>query len=88
MWMRSCAVCKLLLQKLRLCDSVRCKCGWEWHGCANETPKGNLALKDRPTMAKIIEFYIPGTFRKNRQWIPLENRGKIIQFTVASKKTA
>jgi hypothetical protein len=30
MWMRSCAVCKALLKKLRLCDSVRCQCGWEW----------------------------------------------------------
>jgi len=32
MWMRSCAVCKALLKKLRLIDSVRCQCGWEWHG--------------------------------------------------------
>ncbi len=32
MWMRSCAVCKALLRKLRLTDSVRCKCGWEWRG--------------------------------------------------------
>ena len=30
MWMRSCAVCKALLRKLRLCDSVRCSCGWMW----------------------------------------------------------
>src|SRR5436305_755100 len=34
MWMRSCAVCKVLLRKLRLCDSVRCQCGWEWQGHA------------------------------------------------------
>jgi len=32
MWMRSCAVCKTLLRKLRLCDSLRCQCGWEWEG--------------------------------------------------------
>jgi hypothetical protein len=32
MWMRPCALCKELLKKLRLSDSVRCKCGWEWHG--------------------------------------------------------
>src|ERR1700751_6411322 len=32
MWMRSCAVCKALLKKFRLCDSVRCQCGWEWEG--------------------------------------------------------
>jgi hypothetical protein len=30
MWMRSCAMCKALLRKARLCDSVRCECGWEW----------------------------------------------------------
>ncbi len=30
MWVRSCAVCKALLRKLRLCDSVRCQCGWTW----------------------------------------------------------
>jgi len=30
MWMRSCAICKALLRKLRLCDSVRCQCGWVW----------------------------------------------------------
>jgi hypothetical protein len=32
MWMRSCAVCKVLLRKLRLTDSIRCQCGWEWQG--------------------------------------------------------
>jgi hypothetical protein len=30
MWMRSCAVCKALMMKLRLRDCVRCRCGWEW----------------------------------------------------------
>jgi hypothetical protein len=30
MWMRLCAVCKEILRKPRLCDSVRCQCGWEW----------------------------------------------------------
>ena len=32
MWMRSCAVCKALLRKPRLWDSIRCQCGWEWEG--------------------------------------------------------
>jgi hypothetical protein len=32
MWMRSCALCKALLRKLRLSDSTRCECGWEWLG--------------------------------------------------------
>jgi DNA-directed RNA polymerase subunit RPC12/RpoP len=32
MWMRSCAVCKALLKKFKLSDSIRCQCGWEWLG--------------------------------------------------------
>jgi hypothetical protein len=32
MWMRSCAVCKAVMKKLRLCDSVVCQCGWKWLG--------------------------------------------------------
>ena len=39
-------------------------------------------------MAKIIQFYIPNNFRKSGKWIPQENRGKIIEFTLAAKKTA
>ena len=35
MWMRSCAVCRALMTKLRLCDSVRSQCGWEWYGYPN-----------------------------------------------------
>jgi DNA-directed RNA polymerase subunit RPC12/RpoP len=30
MWMRSCAICKALLHKLQLRESVRCQCGWVW----------------------------------------------------------
>ena len=30
MWMRSCPLCKSLLKKLHLYDSLRCQCGWEW----------------------------------------------------------
>jgi len=33
-------------------------------------------------------FYIPNNFRKSGKWIPQENRGKIIEFTLAAKKTA
>jgi len=46
MWMRSCVVCKALLKKLRLCDSVRCECGWEWEG-------------DEEDRGKLIEFHAP-----------------------------
>jgi len=44
MWMRSCAVCKALLRKLQLSDSVRCECGWEWQ--SNETFADTKPVKD------------------------------------------
>jgi hypothetical protein len=37
---------------------------------------------------KIIEFYIPKTFRKRVKWLPAEQRGKLIQFRVPVKKSA
>ena len=40
MWMRSCAICKALLRKARLWDSIRCQCGWEWEG--HPEYRGNL----------------------------------------------
>ena len=39
-------------------------------------------------MAKIIEFYIPKTFRKGGKWVPPKERGKIIEFVPEAKKTA
>jgi hypothetical protein len=39
-------------------------------------------------MAKIIEFYIPSNFRKNDKWIPPQERGKIIEFSLPAKKSA
>ena len=39
-------------------------------------------------MAKIIEFYIPINFRKNDKWIPSQERGKIIEFSLPTKKSA
>ena len=47
MWMRSCAICKALLRKARLWDSVRCQCGWEWDGHAED--RGNLIELTPPT---------------------------------------
>jgi hypothetical protein len=40
------------------------------------------------SMAKIIEFYIPSNFRKNDKWIPPQERGKIIEFSLPAKKSA
>jgi len=40
-------------------------------------------------MAKIIEFYVPSSFRKKAtKWIPPEQCGKVIQFSMPEKKTA
>ena len=39
-------------------------------------------------MAKVIEFYVPGRFRKTRPWIPAEQRGKVIEFPSTDKKSA
>ena len=38
-------------------------------------------------VAKIIEFYIPSSFRRSSKWIPENERGKIIEFS-SWKKSA
>ena len=45
-------------------------------------------VKRGTDVAKIIEFYIPNNFRKREKWIPPQNRGKVIEFTVQTTKTA
>ena len=44
-------------------------------------------LKDGP-VAKVIEFYIPNKFSKRVKWIPLLQRGKVIEFCLPTKKSA
>jgi len=39
-------------------------------------------------MAKIIEFYVPGRFKKSGRWVAPEQRGKIIPFPVPQKESA
>lgn len=39
-------------------------------------------------MAKVIEFYIPASFRKKTKWIPEEQRGKVIEFRQPMPKSA
>jgi hypothetical protein len=40
-------------------------------------------------MAKLIEFYIPGKYRKPPvKWIPQEQRGKILKFERELRKSA
>jgi len=47
-----------------------------------------MRREDWRGMAKIIEFYIPSNFRKNVKWIPPQDRGKIIEFSLPVKKSA
>jgi hypothetical protein len=44
--------------------------------------------KGRNTVAKLIEFYIPCSFRRKDKWIPAEQRGKVIAFAPERKKSA
>jgi hypothetical protein len=39
-------------------------------------------------MTKIIEFYIPQRFRKVSKWLPPDERGKLLEFPVAVRKSA
>jgi hypothetical protein len=39
-------------------------------------------------MAKIIEFYIPQSFRKVSKWLPPAERGKVLVFPQAVQKSA
>lgn len=40
-------------------------------------------------MAKVIEFYIPMSFRKKAaKWVPKEECGKVLAFALPQKKTA
>ncbi len=36
-------------------------------------------------MGKIIEFYVPNSFRKKTLWISPQQRGKLIEFCVPAK---
>lgn len=39
-------------------------------------------------MAQVIEFYVPDRFRKKAKWMPENQRGKVIEFPAAVKKSA
>jgi hypothetical protein len=40
------------------------------------------------TVAKVIEFYIPISFRKRLKWVPWQQRGKVIEFCLPRAKSA
>jgi hypothetical protein len=60
---------------------------WETLGYAI-TPGCESGWEVVIAMAKVIEFYVPKRFRRNAKWIPLEQRGKVIQFPALGKKSA
>ena len=31
-------------------------------------------------MARVIEFYVPQSFKPKRQWVLADQRGKVVQF--------
>jgi hypothetical protein len=39
-------------------------------------------------MAKVIEFYVPARFRKVLEWMPQQQRGRVLEFSVVQKRTA
>lgn len=39
-------------------------------------------------MAQVIEFHVPDRFHKKVKWVPPEQRGKVLEFPAAVKKTA
>jgi len=48
----------------------------------------SLGEKSGLTVAKVIEFYIPNSFRKSMKWVSPEQRGRIIEFVPQVKKSA
>jgi hypothetical protein len=81
MWMRSCAVCKVLLHKLRLRDFVRCQCRWIGRAIG-------VREIEEVVMAKVIEFYIPTRFRRPLKAAPQVQFGKVVEFCLQTKKSA
>jgi hypothetical protein len=58
---------------------------WEWQAHSGVSTGSDVAVRGR-IVAKIIEFYIPTTFRKTGKWVPPKERGKIIEFVPETKK--
>jgi len=39
-------------------------------------------------MAKVIQFYVPGSFHSKVKWVASRQRGKVIQFLREVRKSA
>ena len=94
MWMRSCAVCKALMMKLRLSAAVgvggsesgRDDPNWR---IAVDQDAGILQDEGEAVMARVIEFYIPTNFRRKVASVPPKSQpGKVIEFCLLAKKSA
>jgi hypothetical protein len=48
-------------------------------------PVGRTEGSEGLSVARVIEFYIPTKFSKRVKWVPLLQRGKIIEFSVPKK---
>ncbi len=70
------------IKALRFCPlSVRL--GMEGLGLS-----GNDVDEKGAAVAKVIEFYVPNSFRKKEKWVPPQERGKILEFTLPTSKSA
>ena len=49
---------------------------------------GDVEDKAGMTVAKVIEFYIPSSFRKDSKWVSPHRPGQIIEFGAQPKKSA
>ena len=49
---------------------------------------GRMMWRSWKPVAKIIEFYVPKTFRKPVKWAPAEKCGKLIEFRASVRKSA
>jgi hypothetical protein len=50
---------------------------------------GHLTRRKGTTMARVIPFYFPDSYKPSARWIPAEQRGKVIAFRPdAVRKTA
>jgi hypothetical protein len=93
MWMRSCAVFKALMMKLRL-SAVGV--GGSGSGRAIQIDDivvdqdaGILQDEGEAVMARVIEFYIPTNFRRKVASVPPQSQpGKVIEFCLLAKKSA
>ena len=93
MWMRSCAVCKALMMKLRLSAVGVGGSGGGWAIQIDDIVVDQDAeiLQDEgeAVMARVIEFYIPTNFRRNVASVPPQSQpGKVIEFCLLAKKSA